>query len=39
MGRTRKDPPPLHSVTTAMKQGLAEQKWLSWTLRVIGSPT
>lgn len=37
--RTRKAPPPAHSVMTARKRGLTAQKLLSWTLRVIGTPS
>lgn len=38
-GRTRKAPPPAHSVMTARNRGLTVQKLLSWTLRVMGTPS
>lgn len=37
--RTKKAPPPAHSVMTARKRGLTAQKLLSWTLRVMGTPS
>lgn len=39
LDRTRKAPPPAHSVMTARKRGLTAQKLLSWTLRVMGTPS